>query len=46
MILREAFRYQNYLSDLRDSLVNFLYRDENSMVVKINRLLSVVDKDK
>ncbi len=46
MILREAFRYQNYLSDLRNSLINFLYRDENSVVVTTNRLFSVVDKDK
>lgn len=46
MILREAFRYQNFLSELKDSLVNLLYRNDTILETVEYRNFSSVNSDK
>lgn len=46
MILKEAFRYQNYLTQLKNDISRFLYKDENILKREERLLYSSVNKDK
>lgn len=46
MILREAFRYQNFLSELKDSLVNLLHRNDTILETIEYRNFSSANSEK
>ena len=46
MILKEAFRYQNYLTQLKNDISRFLYKSENILKREEKFLYSSVNKDK
>lgn len=46
MILREAFRYQNFLSNLKDELIIFLATRDNYMKIEDNHKYSSVNSEK